>query len=111
MVFVNISSYMSFDEHPPHFPKIQNKKDVSITYTPIQPTQPSTTPQSEPLRFNDIVEYRAGKASSHSSKPSTIEGIDTLASDGSPSASGASYKWRGKVSRICDLKCVIVLGY
>lgn len=80
---------------------LQNRKDVTITYTPITPDAPSTTPSDEPLRFNDIVQYRSSKHSSTDTAPSKVEGIDTLLPPpkGAPEgySPAASYQWRGKV--------------
>jgi len=96
-------------------PLWNDKKDVTITYTPLQPTPPSTTPTQEPLRFNDIVEYRSRSASSISSKPSRIEGIDTLlpAPPSAPAdfAPAASYKWRGKGLLMIASSKWQILGY
>ncbi|KAF8305157.1 hypothetical protein DL93DRAFT_371183 [Clavulina sp. PMI_390] len=97
-------------------PLWKNKKDVTITYTPLGSVDPSSTPSDDPIRFNDIVEYRS--ASSTSSPPSTrsrIEGIDTLqpppkdAPDGYRPA--ASYKWRGKGWLMIASSKWQVLGY
>jgi hypothetical protein len=82
----------------------QSKKDVTITYTPL-----NTTPKAgEQFRFNDVVEYRSLSSSSSTSKRSRIEGTDALLPT-PPSApngytSAISYQWRGKVCyHVCNL--------
>jgi hypothetical protein len=71
----------------------QSKKDVSITYTPI-------LPKTDPLAFDDLVQYRSLKAAV-TSAPSTVEGVDTLSAHQQPATSAggappAQFKWRGK---------------
>lgn len=65
-------------------PTSQNKKDVSITYTPLSD---AGSPQQEPVRFDDLVEYYSSSATP-GSKPSTIAGTDHTLAVG-------SFKWRG----------------
>ncbi|QRV82493.1 hypothetical protein RhiJN_10508 [Ceratobasidium sp. AG-Ba] len=79
-------------------PLWKSRSDVTITYSPLVSESPSTTPESEPIRFDDIVEYRS--RSSPGSTRSTIVGVDTLeiTPKGAPEGykSGVSYNWRGK---------------
>ncbi|TDL24138.1 hypothetical protein BD410DRAFT_838200 [Rickenella mellea] len=75
-------------------PLWKNKKNVTITYTPIPPTTTTGNPgpPTEPRKFHDLVEYLPKSASSSpDTKPTRIEGIDTVLGP-----SGARFKWRGK---------------
>jgi len=71
-------------------PLWKGKKNVTITYTPID-GQPSTT-------FNDIVEYHSSKSALPTASKSTVKGVDRL--DEAPlftgKKSGAKWNWRGK---------------
>ncbi|KAG9096002.1 hypothetical protein FRC07_011002, partial [Ceratobasidium sp. 392] len=75
-----------------------SRSDVTITYTPLVSAAPSTTPDSDPIRFDDIVEYRS--RSSPGSSRSKVVGIDTLQDAPKDAPEGfrpaASYHWRGK---------------
>ncbi|WVF71492.1 hypothetical protein IAT40_006298 [Kwoniella sp. CBS 6097] len=65
-------------------PMWKNKKDVSITYTPVaDQTKINTT-------FDDLVEYRKMSAA-NDSKTSTVKGVDTL----TPGTNGATFDWKG----------------
>ncbi|KAG8697800.1 hypothetical protein FRC09_007637 [Ceratobasidium sp. 395] len=79
-------------------PLWKNRSDVTITYTPLVSAAPSTTPSTDPIRFDDIVEYRS--RSSPGSSRSKVVGIDTLqpAPKGAPEGyrPAGSYQWRGK---------------
>ncbi|KAI0066243.1 hypothetical protein BV25DRAFT_1520346 [Artomyces pyxidatus] len=70
-------------------PLWKNKKDVTISYTPVD--APST---SSPLQFDDVVEYRA-QSSPASAKRSRVVGVDTL-DTASRDAAPTRFKWRGK---------------
>ncbi|KAG9095385.1 hypothetical protein FS749_010543 [Ceratobasidium sp. UAMH 11750] len=80
-------------------PLWKSRCDVTITYTPLVSAAPSTTPDSDPIRFDDIVEYRS-RSSSPGSSRSKVVGVDTLqpAPSGAPEGyrPAASYHWRGK---------------
>ena len=62
---------------------LQNKKDVSITYTPLS----DAASPHETVKFNDLVEYYSSSAKPDS-KPSTISGTDRTVAVG-------RFKWRG----------------
>ncbi|KAF8593086.1 hypothetical protein BDV93DRAFT_530017, partial [Ceratobasidium sp. AG-I] len=94
-------------------PLWKSRTDVTITYNPIASATPSTTPDSEPIRFDDIVEYRS--SSSPGSSRSKIVGLDTLqpAPKGAPEGyrPAASYHWRGKGWLMIASSQWQVLGY
>jgi len=72
-------------------PMWKSKKDVSISYTPVELTDDGR------LLIDDLVEYRSLSASSKSSL-SRIHGVDTAFSPPNPSGvqSAVHFKWRGK---------------
>ncbi|OXB39859.1 hypothetical protein J007_00281 [Cryptococcus neoformans] len=67
-------------------PMWKDKKDVTITYTPV-----ARRCETQLVEFEDLVEYKA-RSSTDRSKTNTIKGIDTL----SPGSNGATFDWKGK---------------
>ncbi|KAK8864435.1 hypothetical protein IAR55_001684 [Kwoniella newhampshirensis] len=65
-------------------PMWKDKKDVTITYTPVADQSKINT------TFDDIVEYRK-RSAAEGSKPSTVKGVDTL----STGSNGATFDWKG----------------
>ncbi|GAA5891506.1 hypothetical protein JCM6882_004495 [Rhodosporidiobolus microsporus] len=66
-------------------PLWKNKRDVSITYTPI-PDEPATT-------FDDLVQFHYDSAAL-GSLPWEVKGVDKLETD--VEGNGVRWKWRGK---------------
>ncbi|OXC67480.1 hypothetical protein AYX13_03989 [Cryptococcus neoformans] len=67
-------------------PMWKDKKDVTITYTPV-----ARRCETRIVEFEDLVEYKT-RSSTDGSKTNTIKGIDTL----SPGSNGATFDWKGK---------------
>ncbi|OXG54921.1 hypothetical protein J010_00257 [Cryptococcus neoformans] len=67
-------------------PLWKDKKDVTITYTPV-----ARRCETRIVEFEDLVEYKT-RSSTDGSKTNTIKGIDTL----SPGSNGATFDWKGK---------------
>ncbi|WVQ80760.1 hypothetical protein IAT38_002865 [Cryptococcus sp. DSM 104549] len=65
-------------------PMWKDKKDVSITYTPVSGTS------KDHKSFDDLVEYRK-RSAAEGSKTSTVKGVDTL----TRGANGATFDWKG----------------
>ncbi|WVQ99434.1 hypothetical protein IAU59_006569 [Kwoniella sp. CBS 9459] len=65
-------------------PMWKDKKDVSITYTPVADQSKINT------TFDDLVEYSKLSAADDS-KTSTVKGVDTL----TPNSNGATFDWKG----------------
>jgi hypothetical protein len=84
----------------------QNKKDVTITYTPIASAKGSP---EHPV-FDDLVEYRSQKSPPTKTR-SRVEGIDTFIPTSSPSAPPTRYKWRGRGWLMIASSRWQVLGY
>jgi len=87
-------------------PLWKGKKNVTITYTPID-GQPKTTFNEYDLflyspilshQVNSIVEYHSSKSALPTASKSTVKGVDRL--DEAPLStgkkSGAKWNWRGK---------------
>ncbi|OWZ60151.1 hypothetical protein C356_00285 [Cryptococcus neoformans c45] len=67
-------------------PMWKDKKDVTITYTPV-----ARRCETQIVEFEDLVEYKT-RSSTDRSKTNTIKGINTL----SPGSNGATFDWKGK---------------
>jgi len=67
-------------------PMWKSKRNVSITYTALEPSVPSITPEKTD-RLDDLVKYQG----LHSDKEHTVHGVDK-ACDGSTD----TWDWRGK---------------
>ncbi|KAL8732081.1 MAG: hypothetical protein Q9166_003035 [cf. Caloplaca sp. 2 TL-2023] len=78
-------AWLSGTWHVTHstLPMWKSKRNVSITYTPLPSSSPTSLPQ-----LNDLVNYQTLS----SPKQKTVEGIDTP----SPGAKGGEWDWRGK---------------
>lgn len=75
-------------------PMWKSKRNVRITYTLLAP---SSSPDSEPPRLDDLVSYQTLT----SQKVRTIRGIDTVSGSGAKSGQGqytrcGEFDWRGK---------------